>query len=158
MGWLDKFPTDWRDDIVRYFKAKINIDDNDKCWSWLGGKDHNGYGLFGVKRCGIRRTIKAHRLSYEIFCGPFDKILTIDHKCVNKGCVNPHHLDLVSSRENTMRCQYAPATINFYKTHCKHGHEFNEKNTYIYSSGSRMGQRKCRECNRLYAKTKQWPG
>lgn len=36
-------------------------------------------------------------------------------------------------------------TDNWYKTHCKHNHEFTEENTYRYPM---TGYRQCKECRR----------
>jgi len=45
----------------------------------------------------------AHRVSYELFVQEIPYGLTIDHLCLNKWCVNPDHLEPVSSSENTKR-------------------------------------------------------
>lgn len=41
-----------------------------------------------------------HRLAYTAFIGPFDPSLAIHHKCANRKCVNPLHLEPVSQRDN----------------------------------------------------------
>lgn len=90
-------------------------------------------------------TYQAHRLSYSIFKGDMDENLVIDHKCKNTSCVNPEHLREVTHTANTTVNSDGVCAENKIKTHCKYGHEFTEKNTYIKKNG-----RECRVCMRNY--------
>lgn len=156
--YLDNFSEEVRIKIVKSFEAKF-IKRSNECWEWTACKPR-GYGFFSWKLNKKSANILAHRLAYELYRGDFDHSLTLDHLCENKGCVNPFHLEPVSSRINTLRCQYAPATINSKKEYCQHGHKFTLENTYIYENNSpRAGQRKCRTCERLMARKRQnWQG
>jgi hypothetical protein len=81
----------------------------DECWIWTGAL-RNGYGAFWVEG----RTIGAHRWAYEHTVGPIPDGLTLDHTCHKRGCtpgkscphracVNPSHLEPVTTGENTRR-------------------------------------------------------
>lgn len=110
----------------------------DGCWEWVAGKTGGGYGFIHIDG----RPKLAHRVMYELHVGPIPQALQIDHLCRNRACVNPDHLDPVSSAENTRRGLAARGPI----THCKRGHEFTPENTGRHS---KTGARVCRKCHNL---------
>lgn len=77
------------------------IKSNDGCWNWIGTKIKSGYGHLSVKR----KLILAHRFSYELYFGVFDKNLDVLHKCDNPSCVNPYHLWLGTDKDNSLDCR-----------------------------------------------------
>ena len=119
------------------------------CWIWTSGYHPNGYGMMWFNGGG--RT--AHRVSYEHFVGPIPKGLTIDHLCRVRGCVNPAHLEAVSCRVNVLRGVGATA-VNARKTHCKHGHEFTDENTYHLKHN--VNWRSCRRTASDLTDQDQW--
>jgi hypothetical protein len=132
--WRGKDPAD------RFFELTLIPELPNACWPWGGSRDRYGYGkmsAFGVH-------VRVYRYSYELLVGPIPEGLTIDHLCRNPPCVNPDHLEAVTNKENILRSD-SPSAINARKTHCIHGHEFTEANTYV----SRQGVRTCRTCGRL---------
>ncbi len=120
------------------FFAKV-VKTGTGCWLWTAAKNDDGYGLFSGRPGG--GTVRAHIWSYEHAVGPVPDGLQLDHLCRKRSCVNPAHLEPVTSAENTMRGESLQA-VNAAKTHCKRGHEFTPENTYVTSSGSRS----CRVC------------
>lgn len=116
------------------------------CWIWRGATNHGGYGIVQLGR-GIG-TDRTHRVIYKALVGEIPEGMTVDHLCGVPGCVNPEHLELVSRSENTSR-QWATGRGNAgvrqkEKTHCPAGHAYDERNTYLSSSG----RRHCRACSR----------
>jgi hypothetical protein len=86
---------------LRFFEAFLRCEhglheDRSLCQSWKGYRDRKGYGQF---RMG-RRAYWAHRISYALFVGPIPEGMTVNHKCRNSACVNPHHLELLTNAEN----------------------------------------------------------
>lgn len=66
------------------------------CWIWTSTRCPKGYGHFQIGKIAA----KAHRVSYEIFKGQFDRSLHILHSCDNPSCVNPDHLSLGTNADN----------------------------------------------------------
>jgi len=68
---------------------------------WQASKDYDGYGKFSVKS----RIRNAHRVAWASYHRrAIPTGLQLDHRvCSNPSCVNPLHLEPVSSRENTSR-------------------------------------------------------
>lgn len=134
--------------IIDRFWAKVDVRP-DACWEWQGATSGtDGYGRFWI---ASRLGVLPYRFAYELLVGPIPDGLQPDHVCRNRACVRPDHLEVVTSRENTLR-GFGVTAVNAQKTHCAHGHPFEGHNLIIRScpDGSR---RVCRTCaNRAAAK------
>ena len=129
------------------FTEKYQTDPDTGCWVWRAAMHRNGYGGFSMQDdAGKWNKRLAHRISYELHVGPIPEGLTIDHLCRNRRCVNPEHLEPVTLSVNLLRGTGASAR-NAAKTHCKHGHPFDEENTRI-----RRGWRECKTCTGISTK------
>jgi hypothetical protein len=104
------------------------------CWIWAGSS-WRGYGRID--------RVPAHRAMYELCIGPIPDGLQLDHLCREPGCVNPLHLEPVTSGENTLRGVGACA-MNARKTHCPRGHPYIPENLRDRGDGSR----ECLVCHR----------
>jgi hypothetical protein len=105
----------------------------DTCWEWTAG-GRKRYGLFNLG--GGRGQISAHRLSYMLIKGEIPDGLTLDHLCRNPSCVNPDHLEPVTSGVNTLRGD-SVTSVNNRKTHCNRGHSFSGVNLILRPTGGR---------------------
>jgi hypothetical protein len=75
------------------------VDEKTGCWIWQRATDGHGYGM--THRDG--KAIGAHRALYIEHKGTVSVGMVMDHLCRNPLCVNPDHLEPVTSRENYLR-------------------------------------------------------
>lgn len=87
----------------------VKTDDPDKCWEWQGCVNNTGYGSMTVSQ----KAYSAHRIIYALtypnsidFAAPKDKTLKqfILHKCDNRLCCNPNHMELGNYNDNNKDC------------------------------------------------------
>lgn len=120
------------------------------CIVWTASLHTAGYGQIQVNG-KVRR---AHRVAYELLVGPIPVGMHLDHEChnrdatcpgglcVHRRCINPHHLEPVTNRENQRRSPLTVAGANIRKTHCPQGHPYSGENLVITGGGTRA----CRQC------------
>lgn len=88
-------------------KPMYEIDENTGCWNWLRALTHDGYGITYNRMTRSKKHQGAHRCIYEQQVGPIPAGMTLDHKCKNRKCVNPAHMDVVSLKVNLQRGKQA---------------------------------------------------
>jgi len=140
--------------IEQRFELDINKSsgqfwNNTECWKWIGALDKDGYGKLSIRRDGKSKHWRAHRWVYSLYKelqeGP------LDHLCQNKTCVNPDHLEHVTTRVNNLRSD-GPSGVNARKAFCVRGHAFTVDNTYHDG----RGWRQCRRCNRIRQRNRRY--
>lgn len=115
------------------------------CWLWTGSLDRKGYGKFYVGVCPTR----ARRTALVLLSGiSIPDGMVVHHKCNVRSCVNPDHLEITTSYNNSHSVNSsAVPRINAAKTHCPKGHPYDDLNTYLkYKKGGHRPERNCKRC------------
>ena len=108
------------------------------CWEWPATLGHNGY----AQRFKDGKNIRIQRVVYEAVIEDIPEGLVTDHLCRNRKCVNPFHIEPVTSKVNILRGESFCAK-NKRKTHCKQGHPFSGSNLLF---NKKKNGRDCRKC------------
>ena len=87
------------DELDAQDRNKIRVDEATDCWLWTAYCDPQGYGA--ARR--YLKTMKAHRYIYELFKGELTDNQQLDHTCGVRRCVNPAHLETVTTQVNVWR-------------------------------------------------------
>jgi len=103
-------------------QGKFVINIVTRCWEWQRSHSSQGrYPTISVEGC--RRPDYAHRVAWESVHGPVPTTPCPDgshrwelhHTCLNRSCVNPDHIQLVTHREHTDIHNGIRAAIRFAK-------------------------------------------
>ncbi len=118
------------------------------CWLCLVGSDNEGWPR--LKLNGRRDYV--YRLVYRILVGPIPDGMDVDHRCRQRYCLNPDHLEAVTRSVNTQRIR----GWGLRRARCRRGHEMTPENTL---PGDNPGERRCATCRRelkraAYARTR----
>ena len=130
--------------VEERFAASYQVRD-DGCWEWTEGRTGGGYGAFYPGE----RQIGAHVWSYRAHVGPIPHGAVIDHKCRNRGCVNPGHLEPTGRGDNVLRSPVSNAGRNQRKTECDRGHPLAGDNLVLQVNARNPELppwRQCRTC------------
>lgn len=107
----------------------------------------DGYLAVGLAREGKQKRERIHRLVLTAFVGPCPaghESRHLDNVITNNALAN---LAWGTRSENMMDIVRAGRHRNAQKTHCKHGHEYTDDNTYRYPDG----RRSCLTCRKNWA-------
>jgi len=127
--------------IDRWLPKVIKTNDHE-CWIWIGASDKTtGYGKFLFDG----QTRPAHRFGYIYYRGPIPNGLVLDHRCRNRICVNPWHLEPETIGSNFMLGDISHrGAWQRARTHCPAGHPLSGENLWV----NKHGGRHCKTCNR----------
>lgn len=65
------------------------------CWEWTGPTNKGGYGTIWWEK----KNQYAHRVAFVAFKGELPTNRDIHHACLNKTCINPDHLDAITTAD-----------------------------------------------------------
>ncbi len=109
--------------------------------SWL---DHFGYVRVSICIDGKPRQRRVHHLVLEAFVGPRPERMECRHLDGDPANNRLDNLAWGTASENAQDNVRHKTHHSARKTHCIHGHPFDETNTYVPPAGGRV----CRECVR----------
>lgn len=144
-GWCQKHYRRWQKTGVtsllstgERFWRKVDKTDGE-CWNWTAST-RNGYGTASFQG----RHEYAHRVAYRLTHGAIPDALVIRHRCDNRLCVRPDHLEVGTKADNSRdmvergRSAPNPRALNAF---CPNGHPFDAGNTYWWNNA-----RQCKTC------------
>lgn len=119
------------------------------CMEWVAGTFTTGYGAFYVDG----RPVKAHRFAYALWVGPLPAWTdhacpVVRHRCDNRLCVNPEHLEVGSPKDNVQDMNRRGRNGFSRRENCPRGHLLDGEN--LVPSELKKGRRSCRSCHRTY--------
>lgn len=110
---------------------------NTPCILYTGRIRKDGYGFH-------KNSELAHIRAYRLAKGEIPYKHIIHHKCVNRLCINPEHLEAVLQKDHPD----AAVMLKRSQTHCINGHEFTKENTNTTIDVYGDSHRHCRACDR----------
>jgi len=87
------------------YKKLVDVPENaNDCWNWIGSVSKTtGYG----KKQYQGKSVLAHRWTWTMLFGRIPDGKVLNHKCSNRRCVNPTHLEVTDTAGN---CRHGKST------------------------------------------------
>ena len=95
--------TDHRQNIFNKIMARVKINKDTGCWEWQGPTSGDGRGGGYGRMSLYGQTVAVHIVMFVNFFGYVPSKKQIDHKCTNRICCNPDHLEMVTHKQNQRR-------------------------------------------------------
>lgn len=94
---MSVFNPELKQSDIDWFHTKYTKVSDEECWPWTNYKTKFGYGQMTINYT----VYYAHQLAYFIKNGPYDMAFMVRHICDNPWCVNPDHMQLGTTQDNT---------------------------------------------------------
>ncbi len=89
-----------RTEVIEKVMRRVRVNPETGCWEWTGPTSGNGRGG-GYGRMSLNgQTVATHLVVYTHYFGYIPGKKQIDHECENRKCCNPHHLKIVTHKQN----------------------------------------------------------
>ena len=112
------------------------------CIQFAGTISDQGYGRIYI---GAGKWRRAHRMVWLLAGRTIPDGMQLDHLCRNRACVNLDHLELVTSKQNTLR-GVGPTAKNARKEYCPNRHGLHGINLRT----DKRGRRSCKTCQKVH--------
>jgi hypothetical protein len=103
--WLQRYVRSNREKIIARLSRNVEAQPNG-CVYWTGARNNKGYGKLNIKHpaTGDHVQLYAHHVFFVLGkARPVTRGMQVDHRCWNRQCVNPDHLEEVTNAVNQQR-------------------------------------------------------
>lgn len=83
------------EELKEYLLSNV-IENHEGCWLWRLSCFARGYG----QQKHANKNWTTHRLSYHLFVGEIPEEMIVRHRCGNRLCCNPLHLETGTNKDN----------------------------------------------------------
>ena len=85
---------------MTHLREQSREDTITSCWIWTRKLDSKGYGRVRGRIAKHYGTDLVHRVSYQATYGSIGSDIQVRHRCNNRACLNPNHLEEGTALQN----------------------------------------------------------